>query len=638
MSSSSFSEAHVVFVADVFLENYGGGAERTTEALFEVAPYKTCKLKSSDVTQELIQQGINKFWVFFNYRSMDHNLIPLIVANCNYSIVEYDYKFCQYRSVDLHKRENGKNCDCHDQQLGKIISAFLHGSEHIFWMSKKQSAIYHEKFPFLKDNKQTVLSSVFTVDDLEYIERLRVTREKNGWSQNHWAIIDGNSWIKGVDESVKALNETFPESTSEVIGGLSYYDLLKTLSEFHGLSFHPLGGDTCPRTVIEASLLGLELLLNSNVQHMNEDWFSGDADEIESYLLGRPQVFWNSITSFIERNIILSGYTTTKNVIKSDYPWRASIQSLLGFCDEVVVVDGGSDDGTWENLKSWAEHEEKLRIYQVKRDWDNYRFAVFDGQQKAVARSLCKGDWCWQMDIDEVVHENDYEKVKKLARQIPKSVKLVCLPVIDYWGKEDKVRVDVNPWKWRLSRNDTHITHDIPAQHRRYDEKGNVYSVGSDGCDYVHTDNYQPIPHMNFYTPQHEQIRQQLLSNEEFCNQNLENYSKFINAAIEELPAVHHYSWFDIKRKIYTYKNYWSKHWASLYNRVTDDIPENNMFFNKRWSDVNDSEIVNLANKMDNELGGWVFHTRVDFSKPTPWYKINSGHPNLIKKWLEERK
>ena len=633
-----FREADVVFVADMFLEDYSGGAERTTEALFEVATYNTVKVKSNEVNQDLIQQGANKFWVFFNYRGMDHNLIPLIVANCNYAIVEYDYKFCQYRSIDLHKRETGKDCDCHDQQLGKIITAFMHGSEHIFWMSKRQSEVYHERFSFLKDNNQTVLSSIFSIDDLEFIERLKNAREENGWNKNHWAVIDGNSWIKGVEESTIAVTETFPESTVEVLGGLPYYDLLNSLSGFHGLSFHPLGGDTCPRTVIEASLLGLELLINDNVQHMSEEWFAGDVDEIESYLLSRPEVFWNTITNFIERDIVLSGYTTTKNVIESDYPWQASIQSLLGFCDEVVVVDGGSDDGTWEALQYLAESEEKLKVYQVKRDWNDYRFAVFDGQQKAVARSLCKGDWCWQMDIDEVVHENDYEKVKKLARQIPKSVKIVCLPVIDYWGKEDKVRVDVNPWKWRLSRNDTHITHDIPAQHRAYDEKGNVYSLGSDGCDYVHTDNYQPIPHMNFYTPQHEQIRQQIMNDENFKEQNLPNYENFINAAIKELPTVHHYSWFDIERKINTYKNYWSKHWASLYNKVTDDIPENNMFFDKSWKDVSNDEIVNIANRMNNELGGWVFHTRVDFDKPTPWYSIDSGHPNTIKKWLKERK
>ena len=232
---NNFQDADVVFVADVFLEEYGGGAERSTETLFEVAPYKTSKIKSSEENQQLIQQGVNKFWVFFNYRGMDHNLIPAIVANCHYAIVEYDYKYCMYRSIDLHKKETGTDCDCHDQQIGKLISAFLHGSEHIFWMSEKQSRIYHDKFSFLKDNSQTVLSSIFSVDDLEYIERLKNKRDEDGWTKNHWAVIDGNSWIKGVEESVNAVNETFPESTVEVLKGLPYYDLLKSLSEFEGL-------------------------------------------------------------------------------------------------------------------------------------------------------------------------------------------------------------------------------------------------------------------------------------------------------------------------------------------------------------------------------------------------------------------
>ena len=162
-----FENADVVFVADYFLEDYGGGAERTTDALIETSPYSIIKVYSKDLSQEMIQLGIQKTWVFFNFRMMNHELIPLIVGNLKYFVVEYDYKFCQFRSLDLHLKETGKNCDCDESQLGKIITAFFHGSEHIFWMSQKQAALYHEKFPFLKHNNQTVLSSVFSIKDLE---------------------------------------------------------------------------------------------------------------------------------------------------------------------------------------------------------------------------------------------------------------------------------------------------------------------------------------------------------------------------------------------------------------------------------------------------------------------------------------
>ena len=632
-----FQEADVIFVADLFTDEYSGGAELTTEALYGTSPYKSYKIKSNELTQELIRKGVNKTWVFFNFSQMNLNLIPIIVANLYYFIVEYDYKFCRYRSIELHKKETGEECNCHNEEYGKFISSLFAGAEKIFWMSDKQKERYQERFPFLTNEKSIRLSSVFSVKDLEYIETLRKERKKNG-TNSKWAIIGSNSWIKGVEKSKEKLEEFFKDGNYDVLKGLTYNELLKNLSRYEGLCFMPLGGDTCPRIVIEAKLLGMELYINDNVQHLSEEWFSLEVDEIESYLLDGYKRFWDEIERHINRDIKLSGYTTVRNVISSDYPWKQSIQSLLDFCDEVVVLDGGSNDGTYESLLEWSNKETigcgKLIVKQLNRDYSNPRFAVFDGANKAVARTLCTGDWCWQQDVDEIVHEDDYKKIKPLIRQMPKELNLLCLPVIEYWGSNKKVRLDVNPWKWRLSRNDTHITHGIPAEHRRYDEHGNVYSLGSDGCDYVHNDNYQPIPHSTFYTPELHQVRLQALDGDE---KSLEAYQDYINQVVYQLPVVYHYSWFDIERKIYTYKNYWSKHWTSMYNKPIEDLPENNMFFNKKWLNVSSKEIKNLATKMEDELGGWIFHKKIDFSKPTPWIKINRPEPRIAKEWTKSR-
>ena len=620
-------ESEVIFVSDVFIEEYRGGAELTTDALLKTSPYKTLCLKSNQINEELIRLGVQKKWIFFNFRSMDHNLIPAIIQNLYYSVVEYDYKFCAYRSLELHKRQTGKNCDCHEQQIGKIVTTFYAGANHIFFMSEKQRLIYLTRFPFLDENS-SVLSSVFDIEDLEFIESLRnATKKDNG----KWAIVDGNSWIKGVEESKAYLEKSGKDY--DLLGGLSYSDLLSKLSDYKGLIAHPLGHDTCPRLVIEAKLLGLDLILNENVQHKDETWFNLDTDGVEAYLLSGHERFWSRITEHIERLPTISGYTQAYNVMKSSYPWREAITSLLGFCDEVVVLDGGSDDGTYEELKKWAAEDTRLVVKQLKRNWNDKRFALFNGQQKAAARTLCTKEWCWQIDIDEVVHEEDYKKVKPLLQQIPKSVKMISLPVIEYWGGREKVRVDINPWKWRLSRNDPHITHDVNANHRRYDSEGFLYSLGSDGDDYVNTDSYQVIPDTNFYTPELHHIRIQAVEGNKTA---LEVYEKSINNIVSQLPGVHHYSWFDLKRKVLSYKNFWSKHWASLYNKTIEDIPENNMFFDKKWSEVSEKEINDIVEKMKNKMGGWIFHKRINFEKPTPWIKIDKSHPKIMKNWLEK--
>ena len=101
----SFDDASIVFVADLFSDEYPGGAELTTEAIFNTAPYKTYKLKSSEVTEDLVFKGAQKIWVFFNFSQLNYSLLPSIVSNCYYYIVEYDYKFCKYRSIEKHKAD-----------------------------------------------------------------------------------------------------------------------------------------------------------------------------------------------------------------------------------------------------------------------------------------------------------------------------------------------------------------------------------------------------------------------------------------------------------------------------------------------------------------------------------------------------
>jgi glycosyltransferase involved in cell wall biosynthesis len=628
LNKISFEEADVVFISDFFTNEYVGGAELSTEALFETSPYKTFKLKCNELTKERIEKGVNKTWVFFNFAEMNLNLVPYIVANLYYFITEYDYKFCKYRSTELHKYKEGKDCNCHNENYGKYISSFFAGSEKNFWMSDKQKERYQQRFPFLTNEKSIRLSSIFNVKDLDYIESLSKARKENG-TNGKWAIIGSNSWIKGIEQSKKALCEFLEkEDNYDVIADLSYSDLLRTLSEYEGLCFMPLGGDTCPRIVIEAKLLGLELYINDNSQHVSEEWWGGERDEIESYLLAGHNRFWDEIKRHLNREIKLSGYTTATNVINGGYPWKQSIQSLLDFCDEVIVIDGGSTDGTWEELNKYAKNKSKIKIYQHAQNWHHKRFAVFDGNLKAIARDYCTGNWCWQQDIDEIVHEKDYNKIKNLSRQLPKSVHLIALPVVEYWGSDKKVRLDINPWKWRLSRNYDYITHGIPADLRKTDSDGNLYaSIGTDGCDYIRKENNQYVQCTHFYTKEAHKVRMLALNGDEkACHA----YNKWFEKVINELPGVFHYSWFDLERKIKTYKNYWTRHWQSLYDIKQADTPENNMFFNKSWASVTEKEIKNLSIRLKGEMGGWVFHEKINFNKPTPFLKISKKQPKIM--------
>jgi len=59
------------------------------------------------------------------------------------------------------------------------------------------------------------------------------------------------------------------------------------------------------------------------------------------------------------------------------------------------------------------------------------------------------------------------------------------------------------------------------------------------------------------------------------------------------------------------------------------------MFFNKKWEDVNDEDIEFLAAKLSEEMGGWVFHRKVDFNNPTPHVELKKSEPEIMRefKW-----
>jgi len=621
------ANAEIVFVADLFVEDYVGGAELTSEALIKSSPFRVHKIHSKDVRIEHLSNAHDKFWIFGNFAQLDPNLIPSIVANINYSILEYDYKYCKWRSPQKHELAENKPCDDAESIQGKMISAFMYGAKSLWWMSEAQMDHYHALYPFLAEKPNTVLSSVFDDDFFVSVKLLRQSQVQA--DRKGWIVLGSNSWVKGADDA-----EAYCKTNNldyEVVWNMPYADVLKKLSSAEGFVYLPKGWDTCPRMVIEAKLLGCKLVTNDNVQHSKEIWFNTDnLLEIEEYLYAARQLFWNGIKHAIEWVPRISGYTTAYNFIESTYPWKQCIESMLGFCTEVIVVDGGSSDGTLESLKEWASRESRLKVHEVPRDWKDSRFGVFDGMQKAEARSLCTGDFLWQQDADEVVHEKDYEKIVKLCKNFPDVVDIVALPVVEFWGGPEKVRVDVNPWKWRLSRNKSNITHGIPGSLRRYDDEGKLFAAqGTDGCDYIFKDSLEIVPHANFYTQDVHNARIAALAGNENA---LAAYSQWFKSVLDALPSVYHYSWFDLERKIKTYKNFWSGFWQSLYNIKQEDIAENNMFFQRPWSEVTENDIEEMAAKLKNEMGGWIFHSPVDFNKKTPSVTAQIDQPSIMLK------
>ena len=617
--SDSVSKADILIISDFFASDISGGAELTTQALVDSAPsdINVAQIRCRDISLETLEKYKDKYWIFTNIASLDLNLLPSIAANLDYSVIEYDYKFCKYRSIEKHEMIEGEKCNCHESLHGKIISTFFLGSKNLWWMSESQEKRYLDRFPFLSNTESVVLSSIFSEETFVKFNKLKdLNSEREGW-----CILDSPSWIKGTEDALSYCEDNNLNYTK--LRDMTHEQVLNSLATAEGLVYLPRGGDTCPRLVIEAKLLGCKLILNEHVQHKDEIWFaSEDSFDTEAYLYAARERFWNGIISKMNWQPTISGYTTIFNGNKNDYPWRKCIESLLGFCDEVIVVDSGSTDGTWEQLQELAKEESKLNIVQNKIDWNHPRFAYHsDGKQKAYARSLCKMDFCWQMDSDEFILPANYDSVRSMVKRFPALSDLIALPIFEFWGSMSKIRVDVNPWKWRLSRNLPHITHGIPKELRKFDSNGDLYTaLGSDTCDYINSETFERIKFIAYYSEEVEKIRLQALQGDK---DSLDKYQSWAQSIAEAVPTIYHTSWLNMERKVKLYKEYWSKFWCSQYNTPQEDTAENNMFFNKPWSKVTSKEISAISKKLATEMGGWIFHRKINWNYKTPHISLS---------------
>jgi hypothetical protein len=106
----------------------------------------------------------------------------------------------------------------------------------------------------------------------------------------------------------------------------------------------------------------------------------------------------------------ISGFTFLRNGTLMGYPYLESIKSILPLVDEFVVNIGAGNDDTYERIAAIADP--KIRI--IRSQWNEGMHAkgFVYAQQKMIAQYNCTGDWAFYLEGDEVLHENDLDRIR----------------------------------------------------------------------------------------------------------------------------------------------------------------------------------------------------------------------------------
>lgn len=80
------------------------------------------------------------------------------------------------------------------------------------------------------------------------------------------------------------------------------------------------------------------------------------------------------------------------------------------FADEIVIVDGFSNDGTWEYLEEEAKKDERIKIF---RHLGANPKSINFGKARQLAYDNTTGDWVFWLDFDEALQDGARELLDK---------------------------------------------------------------------------------------------------------------------------------------------------------------------------------------------------------------------------------
>ncbi len=127
------------------------------------------------------------------------------------------------------------------------------------------------------------------------------------------------------------------------------------------------------------------------------------------------------------------------------YPVIESIKSILPIVDEFVIGVGQSDDQTKKIIESIGDP--KIKIFDSFWDTTKTKGGLILSEKTNEALDRCANDWCFYLQADEVVHEQDLVLIHQSVEQASKTPEIEALlfKYIHFYGSYS---VTANSRKW----------------------------------------------------------------------------------------------------------------------------------------------------------------------------------------------
>jgi len=260
----------VVFIADFFAEDVLGGGELNNHELIEMLvkdgiPVK--RVHSHLVTKNFIEQNKNSKFIVANFMNLLHESIAALYDK-EYIIYEHDHKYLITRDPSPFKG----------------------------FLAPKEFIINHE---FYKKANAVLCQSQFHLDIVKKNLKINnlINLSGNLWSENSLnvmlnlsdlpkseicAIMDSPIEHKNTREAIMYCQ--YKKKPFKLIESEDYEQFLRLMGENKTFVFFPKTPETLSRTVVEARMMGMSVIVNKMIGATGEPWYEKKGPDLIEFM------------------------------------------------------------------------------------------------------------------------------------------------------------------------------------------------------------------------------------------------------------------------------------------------------------------------------------------------------------------
>jgi hypothetical protein len=288
--------SRVLFLADQFSDasrtrhdRHPGGAELTDAAALAACPWPVTARRFSEFSP-----GESKAYdvlIVANSQSATPPQLAEIAGTGRHIAFEHDLRVCRWRgnfpmSIDpAHRRF--QRCWCPHPESRRLFET----AAGVIFLTAFQERIYRRNPSFRCGASRVLGSSLFQLASLE--------RASNYSAQpRHGTCVFASPHvIKGFAAAEQYCRDRGIEPS--LIRGLAPDDVLALFARSERFVYLPIGPEWAGRMVVEARLLGCEVVLNDNVGVAGESFWNGSRREALDFVADGPARFWRLVEQLL---------------------------------------------------------------------------------------------------------------------------------------------------------------------------------------------------------------------------------------------------------------------------------------------------------------------------------------------------